>query len=176
MKKRKIAALGLALLLMGGCSTKPDTKDKEEAKKDVVEEAKKDQPEKKVTEDRKDYDKIVYEDDQLKISLKYKEIPDFEKYFQDSLDLVFEVENKMDEDIVLQVESLSIDGKMVNSAQIASSTDIHAKKLADAFVRVAGDSREDLPKAEEDIEIDFKVFSWDNDKLNQNIRVEIDLG
>lgn len=175
MKKRKIAALGLALLLMGGCSSKPNTKDKEEAKKDVVEDVSKDQVEKKATEDRKDYDKIVYEDEKFKISLKYKEIPDFEKYFQDSLELVFEVENKMDEDVVLQVESLSIDGKMVNSGQIVSSTDIHAKKLADTFVRITADRKEDLPKAEKDMEIDFKVFSWDNEKIRENIRVEIDL-
>lgn len=172
MSKIKIFSLILvSVLIMTGCSSGDGKVDSNSEKISSEESSKK----KASSLDKKEYDKPVYEDDKVKIVLKSIGKAPEGKYVFNAVDLIFEVENKLEEDIALQVESLSVDGKMVDASNVVSSTDIQAKKMADAYVSISDEHGYEIPKINKDIEVNFNLFSWDNEDLSYEFKGKTEL-
>lgn len=172
MSKIKIFSLILvSVLIMTGCSSGNGKVDSNSEKISSEETSKKNDS----SLDKKEYDKPVYEAGKVKIVLKSIGKAPKRKYVFNAVDLIFEVENKLEEDIALQVESLSVDGKMVDDSNVVSSTDIQAKKMADAYVSISDEHSYEIPKINKDIEVNFNLFSWVNDDLSYEFKGKTEL-
>ena len=114
-------------------------------------------------------DKVVLDNESFKIA--YKEV----KEKDDRLEIVFEVENKSDEDYTFQAELVSIDGYMVDAANITMSDSISAGKKGKIRLRVNDYNDDGLPEVTGDLELTFRVYN--NDDISDLTRypVSVDL-
>lgn len=82
--------------------------------------------------------------------------------FGESIQVVFEIENKLDYAIGVQARSVSADGYMVDETILSMSQEVAAGKKAKAVLSIEDFEGYDFPELKEDFEMDLHVFNYDS--------------
>lgn len=97
-------------------------------------------------------DQIIADDENYKVTL-LEIVKKSDDIFGDSIEVVFEIENKLDHTIVAQARSVSADGYMVDETIISMSQEVAAEKKAKAVLSIEDFDDYDFPELEEDFEM-----------------------
>lgn len=90
-----------------------------------------------------------------------------------SIEVKFELENKMDKTIEVQAREVSVDGKMVDDSMLSMSQEISPGKTADGILTMTELEGTQLPLLEDSMEMNLHVFSWDDYDLEEDYPVNI---
>ncbi|OEC03019.1 hypothetical protein GY31_04740 [Lysinibacillus sphaericus] len=78
-----------------------------------------------------------------------------------SIDVIYEIENKLDYTIGVQARSVSADGYMVDEAILNMSQEVGAGKKAKAILTISDFDGHDFPELKSDLEMQLYVFNYD---------------
>lgn len=169
---KKFLVVVLVALLLGACGAtetkEPKSVDSSEKSKNETnkEETKKEEP-KKLNQEIADTENIKA----TLISVEKKE----DDVFGDTIEVMFEVENKRDDTIEIQAREVSADGKMVDEGMLSMSQEISGGKKADATLTIQNyDDGKEIPELKENLEMILYAFSWDNMDFEEEHNVKID--
>lgn len=169
---KKFLVVVLVALLLGACGAtetkEPKSVDSSEKSKNETnkEETKKEEP-KKLNQEIADTENIKA----TLISVEKKK----DDVFGDTIEVMFEVENKRDDTIEIQAREVSADGKMVDEGMLSMSQEISGGKKADATLTIQSyDDGKEIPELKENLEMILYAFSWDNMDFEEEHNVKID--
>ncbi|PTY92935.1 hypothetical protein [Heyndrickxia sporothermodurans] len=119
-----------------------------------------------------DVNKVIADDENVKATLLRVERKK-DDVFGDTIDVVFEIQNKTDRNLEFQARSVSVDGKMVDETILSMSQEISPGKTADARLTMTEFEGYELPALEKDLELELHGFDWDNMEFELNYPVSI---
>lgn len=165
-----IALFSIILIFMiAGCSSlnssKKETVEGQVVKSDSAEEENEENKENEQEEESKaesqEINQLIADDENIKISLLKIVRRSGDTRRDEGIDIIFEIENKLDRNINLSAESVSSDGKMVDRGIYSMYQDITANKMADVELNIMKIDDKELPALEEDLEL--TIFAYDPD-------------
>ncbi|GAA0289727.1 hypothetical protein GGQ92_002419 [Gracilibacillus halotolerans] len=119
-----------------------------------------------------DINQSIADDENVSITLlRIEKIED--DIFGNSIEVVFEVENKTDRTLEVQADSVSADGKMVDETILSMSQEVAPGKIADAKLSFMEFEGHDFPALEQDLELTLNVFDWDDFDFSLDYPVSI---
>ena len=162
------------ILVIAGCSSlnsgKPNTekenvdgqvvKNEEDSVEETSDEQEQ-QEEVEAEEESNDINQVIVDDENMKISL-LKIVRKSDDTFGDRINVVFEMENKMDRSITVGAEHVSSDGKMVDNSVYLMYQEISPNKLADAELSFMEMDDKEIPALEKDLELTIRVLDFDD--------------
>ncbi|MGX7109286.1 hypothetical protein [Facklamia miroungae] len=94
--------------------------------------------------------------------IAFKEINEKEdSFFGRSHEIVFEIENRTDEKLMVQADTASIDGKMIDPSMITFFQEIGSGKRADVKMSIMSyDPKEEIPELKGDLELEINAFNF----------------
>jgi hypothetical protein len=161
MKKFKVAGItALALIGLVGCSE--EVAEKEVTNVTATDKAEEKAPEAPKKEEAAPINQAIVDDETVKATLTSIELVEDPEWDEKRYVVTYEVENKTDLTLVVQAESVSADGKMIDEGLLTMSTEIAPGKKADAVLEIEDyDNPERLPEIKENFEMTLDVFDWD---------------
>lgn len=112
------------------------------------------------SEQNEDINYVVADNEKYSATLK-NIVKKSDDIFGDSIEVVFEVENKTDTTIAFQSREVSADGYMVDDALISMSQEVAAGKKAKAVLSISDYEGYDFPELNEEFEMTLHVFNYD---------------
>lgn len=113
-------------------------------------------------EESQDVNQLIADDENIKITFLKIERESYSSDLDDSIEIYFEIENKMDRTIYVNAEAVSSDGKMVDSSIYSMYQDISPNKLADVPLTIVGMDGKELPTLEENLELTIAFYDEDD--------------
>lgn len=134
-----------------GSKSENSTADKESKDKDKAEDA--------GTSDK--INEVIVDNDMYKITL-LEILKKDDDIMGNTIDVVFEVENRLDYTIGVQGRSVSADGYMVDEAIYTMSQEVVAGKKAKAILTINDYEDYEFPELNSDFEMKLLVFNYDS--------------
>lgn len=119
-----------------------------------------------------DKEEIVVDDDKVKIIYKGITVKD-DTIFGKEAKVKFEIENKLDKAIEVQVRKMSVDGVMVDEATLAFSQTVASGKKANGNISVHDFEDYDFPEFKGDMELVLHVFNEEDYETIQDYDVKV---
>ena len=174
-------ALVASLIGLSACgetekeSVKGDVK-QEETSSDTTatDETKKEEKKEDVKDEENKIDQVIVDNDSYKITL-LEIIKKDDEFMGKSIDVVYEVENKLDYAIGVQARSVSADGYMVDEAIISMSQEVVGGKKAKAVMNIMEVEDYDFPELKENLEMSLHIFNHDSFDEIENIPVNVEI-
>lgn len=94
---------------------------------------------------------------------------------QEMYRVLFDVENKYKEEIVVKVEGVSFDGNEIETALYSMSNNIKSKDKKELVLDITDFDGYELPELKKEIELDVRVFSWTDPDFTENHKVKFKL-
>lgn len=108
------------------------------------------------TEENK-INEVIVDDENYKATL-LEIVKKEDEIFGSSIEIVFEIENKLDKTITVQARDVSADGYMVDETILVMSQDVVGGKKAKAVLSIEDFDGYDFPELEEDLEMVLHVL------------------
>ena len=102
-------------------------------------------------------DEVIVDDKNYKATL-LEIVKKEDEIFGKTIEVVFEVENKLDQMITVQARDVSADGYMVDETILAMSQDVVGGKKAKAVLSIEDFEGYDFPELEENLEMVLHIF------------------
>lgn len=171
-----ITILSLALAACSGETTSTDSgsqssaQDTQEANNETA--TNEENTESQANDNVIELNQLIVDNENIKATLARIERKS-DSIFGDSIEVVFEVENKREDTITVQAREVSVDNKMVDESMIVMSQDISGGKMADAVLTIQDFEGKGLPSMEENFEMLLHVFSWDDMDFQEDHEVKV---
>ncbi|QFG05497.1 hypothetical protein 031MP002_6 [Bacillus phage 031MP002] len=171
---RRLAVVGMSLLVVGGLAACGDTQPADEKK--VSEQKQVDKQEKPKKEDSGitvnapavSTDNI----DAKVISVERKE----DVVFGDTYSVKVQVKNKRSDTIAVSANSVSFDGKMVSAEMITMYQEIQAGKAADVELTIASyEEGEHIPTLKKELVLDMLTVDTESYTYNESSQIKVDI-
>lgn len=167
MKKLVFSAALVSVLLLGACgdteteklsgtTNSEETNSTNEENSETTETA-----EEESEETSEDINEVVVDNENYKATL-LNIVKKTDDIWGNSIDVTFEIENKMDKTIGVQSRSVSADGYMVDEALISMSQEVVAGKKAKAVLTISDYEGYDFPELNSDFEMQLHFFDYDS--------------
>mgnify|MGYP003504971339 FL=1 len=114
----------------------------------------------KENEEKENINQVIVDNDMYKITL-LEIVKKEDVIWGNSIDVVYEVENRLDYTIGVQARSVSADGYMVDEAIYSMSQEVAAGKKAKAVLTINDFEGYDFPELTSDFEMTLVVFNYD---------------
>lgn len=169
MKKLILFPLLIFVLLINACGTTEEnmsgTVNENENNKttDETEEAKKEENE---------INKVIVDNENVKATL-VKIVKKNDDIFGNSVEVVFDIQNKRKDTIEVQARNVSVDDRMVDETILSMSQEIAAGKSATASLTINEFEGYDMPKFDKNFEMKLYFFSWDNMDFEEEHPVKV---
>lgn len=112
------------------------------------------------TEENK-LDQVIVDNESYKATL-LEIVKKKDDIFGESIEVVFEIENKLDHTIGVQARSVSADGYMIDETILNMSQEVAAGKKAKAVLTINDFEGYDFPELKEEFEMGLYVFNYDS--------------
>lgn len=93
---------------------------------------------------------------------------------EDTIEVIFEVENKRNDAIEVQARGVSADGNVIEEEMVKMSQKASPGEKVKAVLTIQNPEGE-LPEVEEEIDMFLHIFSWDDMDFTEDHDVKIDL-
>ena len=114
----------------------------------------------KENEEKENINQVIVDNDMYKITL-LEIVKKEDEIWGNSINVVYEVENRLDYTIGVQARSVSADGYMVDEAIYSLSQEVAAGKKAKAVLTINDFEGYDFPELTSDFEMTLVVFNYD---------------
>jgi hypothetical protein len=168
MKKFIFSAAIIFTLVLAGCgdSSKENvdgTVNNDTSKNDdsEVSTSKNDKSKDKKGEGSQKINEVIIENDMYKITLT-EILKKNDEMWGNTIDVVFEVENRLDYTIGVQARSVSADGYMVDESTYSMSQEVVAGKKAKAVLTINEFEGYEFPELNNNFEMTLLVFNYDS--------------
>ena len=115
----------------------------------------------KDSEEKESINQVIVDNDMYKITL-LEILKKEDDIWGNSIDVVYEVENRLDYTICVQARSVSADGYMVDEAIYSMSQEVVGGKKAKAVLTINDFEGYDFPELTSDFEMTLHVFNYDS--------------
>ncbi len=92
----------------------------------------------------------------------------------DTIEIIFEIENKRNDAIEVQARGVSADGNVIDEAMVKMSQKVSPGERAKAVLTIQNPEG-DLPVVEEEVDMFLHIFSWEDMDFTEDHDVKIDL-
>ncbi|WJY27524.1 MULTISPECIES: hypothetical protein [Sporosarcina] len=117
---------------------------------------------------------VIADNENLKATL-VKIVKKTHSTWGNSIEVIFDVENKRQDKIEVQARSVSADGRMVDETLLSMSQEVAAGKSAKATLSIEDYEGYKFPELNSDLEMELHVFSWDDMEYEENFPVKVEL-
>ena len=124
------------------------------------------------TETQEDINEVVVDNESYKITL-LNILKKSDEIWGNQINVVFEVENKMDKTIGVQARSVSADGYMVDETIYSMSQEVVGGKKAKAILTINDFDGYDFPELNSDFEMSLHVFDYDTFDVIEDHEVKV---
>lgn len=175
MKKLLFSLLLLLTLVLAACgSTKEEnvsgkvdtdkaTSTEQEATEEVSEEA---------SNDENEINQLIVDNENVKATL-VKIVKKSDDIWGNTIEVVFDVENKRSDTIEVQANTVSADGRMVDETLLSMSQEVAPGKAATATLTINEFEGYEFPTLESDFEMTLHIFSWDDYDYTEDHPVKV---
>ena len=111
-------------------------------------------------DEKESINEVIVDNDMYKITL-LEIVKKEDEIWGNSINVVYEVENRLDYTIGVQARSVSADGYMVDEAIYSLSQEVAAGKKAKAILTINDFEGYDFPELTSDFEMTLVVFNYD---------------
>ncbi len=115
---------------------------------------------------------VIVDNENIKATL-VKIVKVSDEVWGNSIEVIFDIENKRTDSIEVQARSVSADGRMVDDTLITMSQEIAPGKAATAKLEIMETEGYEFPKLTSDFEMTLHVFSWENYDFEEDHPVKV---
>jgi hypothetical protein len=166
----------LALFMLTACGDNNEENTDNTVKTENAEEGTDEKDDENIEEstENKEYEfnQLIVDNENIKATLvKIAKLSD--EVWGNSIEVVFEIENKREDSIEVQARSVSADGRMVDDTLISMSQEIAPGKSASAKLEIMEMEGYEFPELTSDFEMTLHVFSWENYEFEEDHPVNV---
>lgn len=160
MKKILIFPFLLLILSLTACGTTEENMggDVNEKENNTTEET---NEENNAKNNENEINKVIVDNENVKVTL-VKIVKKSDDIFGNTVEVVFDIQNKRKEPIEVQARSVSVDDRMVDETILSMSQEVAAGKSATATLTINEFEGYDFPQFEKNLEMKLHFFSWDD--------------
>lgn len=178
MKKLLFGLLLLLTLALAACgstsenvSGKVDTDKATSTEQEATEEEAVESSE-EASNDENEINQLIVDNENVKATL-VKIIKKSDDIWGNTIEVVFDVENKRSDTIEVQANTVSADGRMVDETLLSMSQEVAPGKAATATLTINEYEGYDFPALESDFEMTLHIFSWDDYDYTEDHPVKV---
>ncbi|MFL0507447.1 hypothetical protein ACH0B5_17030 [Ureibacillus sp. 179-F W5.1 NHS] len=174
MKKILFGLLLLLTLALAACgstsenvSGKVDTDKANSTEQEAGEKASEE-----ASNDENEINQLIVDNENVKATL-VKIVKKSDDIWGNTIEVVFDVENKRSDTIEVQANTVSADGRMVDETLLSMSQEVAPGKAATATLTINEFEGYDFPALESDFEMTLHIFSWDDYDYTEDLPVKV---
>lgn len=166
----------LSLFMLSACGDNNDdnvgdTVENETTKEDTTTDGN-EEAEKANKNEEKEFNELIVDNENIKATLvKIAKLSD--EVWGNSIEVIFEIENKREDSIEVQARSVSADGRMIDDSLITMSQEIAPGKSASTKLEIMEMEGYEFPELKEDFEMTLHIFSWEDYEFEEDHPVKV---
>lgn len=124
------------------------------------------------TNDEQELNQAIVDNENVKATL-VKIVKKNDEVWGNTVEVIFDVENKRSDTIEVQARSVSVDDRMVDETILTMSQEVAPGKAATATLTFTEMEGYELPAFENNLEMQLHFFSWDNMDYEEDHPVQV---